>query len=153
MSSASRRRMRTGARHRSVTRLHVEGLEVRLAAGTVIDLFGSSGAGLGALAQPSEIRPSKVETIDFSASQRQATAAQSRSPIISSFSAPISLKTSDGGRSSSATLSPVSSQDNAIVLDPRSGSTQAPAEPAWEPMAPPDALQRGATPAGQLPPA
>ena len=61
MSSASRRRTRTGVRGRSVTRPHVEGLEARLAAGTVIDLFGSSLAGLGVFGQPGEIRPSKVD--------------------------------------------------------------------------------------------
>ena len=61
MSSASRRHTRTRVRSRS-SRPHVEGLEARLAAGTVIDLFGSTGAGLGIFGQPGEPRPSNVET-------------------------------------------------------------------------------------------
>ena len=56
MSSASRRHARTRVRNRTATRPHVEGLEARFAAGTVIDLFGSTWAGLGVLGQQGETR-------------------------------------------------------------------------------------------------
>ena len=64
MSSASRRCRRTGPRNRSMTCLHVEALEARLAAGTVVDLFGSNWAGLGVFGTPGGILPSKVVTAD-----------------------------------------------------------------------------------------
>ena len=152
MSSASRRRTRTRVRSRSVTRPHVEGLEARFAAGTVIDLFGSSGAGLGVLGQPGEIRPSKVVTADSAAGQRHAVTLQSRSPVTSLLSAPTAPKRPDGRRSSSAAVSPISSQENAIVLDPRWDGTQGPAEAAWDRMGTPDTPQRGAIPTGPLAP-
>ena len=152
MSSASRRHTRTGVRSRSVTRPHVEGLEARFAAGTVIDLFGSSWAGLGVFGQPGEIRPSKVVTDDSAAGQRHAVTLQSRSPVTSLSSAPTAPKRPDGRRSSSAAVSPISSQESAIVLDPRWGGTQGPAEAAWDRMGAPDTPQRGATPTGPLAP-
>ena len=83
MSRASRRHSRTRVRSRT-SRPHIEGLEARLAAGTVIDLFASTGAGLGIFGQPGEPRPSIVELAGPDSGQRPAVTQQSRFPVISS---------------------------------------------------------------------
>ena len=107
MSRASRRHTRARVRSRSVTRPHVEGLEAHFAAGTVIDLFGSSLAGLGVFGQPGEIRPSKLGTDNSATGQRQTVTLQSGSPVPSLLFAPTAPKRLDGRRSSSAAVSPI----------------------------------------------
>jgi hypothetical protein len=151
MNRISHRRTRTGARRRSVTRLHVEGLEARLAAGTVVDLFGSNWAGLGVFGPPGGVLPSAVETADTAAGQRHAPVTQrSNSPVGSLLFTLTTPKSSDGHRSSSGAVSPISSRESSIVVDPRWGGPQGPAEAAWDRMGTPDAPLHGTTPTGPL---
>jgi hypothetical protein len=152
MSNTSRRHTGPRVRRRRATRPHVEGLEARFAAGTVIDLFGSALAGLGDFGQPGVTRPSKAVTAGSDAGQRPAATQPSLSPIISPLPTSTAPKRPDGRRSSITPVSPVSSPESTVVVDPRLGSTQDPAEAAWDRMGATDVPQRDATPTGPIAP-
>ena len=90
MSRASRRRKRVGFRARSLSRPHVECLEFRLAAGTVLDVFGSSAAAISFLDSQGRIAPSAGVT---ATSQRLAPSRQFL--LLDALSTPIAHRRTD----------------------------------------------------------
>src|SRR4051794_23493041 len=152
MKRALHHRTQTGGRGRSVTRLQVNQLEARLAAGSVFDLFGLSWAGPSLSGPPGEFLSSEVVAADSAADQWHAGTRQSRSPITSVLPALTTPQNPDGSRSSSTAGSPVSSQGSAVVLDPRWGGIKDPLEAAWDRMGTFDTLPRGTSPTGPVAP-
>ena len=141
MSSASRRHTRARVRNRTVTRPNVEGLEARSGRHRHRSLrleLGRTGP-----FRPAGRGPTlKAETAGSAAGQRPAVTHQVRSPVIDSLPASTAPKDSDGRRSWSAAVSPISSQESAVGLDPRWSGTQGPAEAAWDRTGTPDTPRR-----------
>src|SRR5262245_16413100 len=140
---ALRRRTRSGARGRLVTRPQLEHLEHRSAPDSLLDLFGLSLAGPSLFGPPGDFSAS--ETVS-AADQRPAETHPSPSPATSLLASPTALQNSESGRSSSAAAFPPSSRESPLVLDPPWGGILASLVASWDQMGRLDALPHGTRP-------
>src|SRR5262249_14999111 len=146
MNHALRRHTQTGVRGRLVTRPQLEQLERRLAAGSVLDLFGMTLAGPSLFGPSGESPAGELVAADSAADRQHAAAPPSRVPPTSLPPTPTAPQNSDTSRMPSTTVSPIPPQESAFVLGPRWGGIQDSLEAAWDRMGTFDGLLRDTFP-------
>ncbi len=146
MKRALSRRTQTGVRGQLVTRPQIEQLEDRLAAGSVLDVFGLGLAGPGLFGPSGESPVSEIAAADPAADQRPLDKQQSPSALTSWLPTPVAPQNPESSGSSTTAASPISFQESTSLLDPREGGIQDPFQAAADRMGMFNALLRGTVP-------